>query len=902
MSTLSVTPYDPLFASAGVANNVDPNLAAAVASVESGYSPGAVGTSGEQGLMQLLPSTGAGLGVTNPTDPTQNINGGTKYLSQMLTKFGNVPDALRGYNAGPNNQANWNNPTTNAYVGKVQAAYQDIKRAGGIQYAQADTGTATDAGPAPIPGRPSDAQMLQMTTGSGAPSPVTPSATATPGTSTAASSSTVAPIAGRPSDAAMLQMTTAQAPVTSGTSPSSAASGQAQPQAQPQGQPAAAGASPSAPATAGGVAQFQQVPAHLAPDGSGIMTNLSDPDYYRFTGKAPPQAAVAAAVPQAAGGAAPGAPQGTSAAGPAAALGAPQGTSATGSTAPSSPGSVTLPPWVVAAGTGALDSMRGVARTVANGAGWVDNQVPALAALDNSVGENPQGVSSELLSDINANRQKYASSPAYTAGSIGGDLAASLPLMEFGGAGVGAVGDALGTAFPGVTNALLDAANGVRSSGKLGSLLLKGGGNALTGAAQGAGVAAATSGGSDQPFLQQVKQGAELGGVAGAVVPAAIGTARGIGGVIAGGSTDAETAALAQEAQNRGIPITLGQLSDSGVVHVADSVSKRVPFSGSASQTAAQQTAFNRAIGGTIGQTADKITPQVMSAAKAQIGATMSQIENSNAVSLDAPFLNDVAAIEKNAQSSLTDPEFKVVSRQLDNVMANLQPGDTITGQTYGNLIHKGSPLDAALNSRDSNIANYSGQIKGALQDALTRSLSPADQATYTQARYQYKNLKTIEDLAEKSTTGDISPTGLMQAVRSSYGDMAYTGGGGDLGTLARIGQRFMKEPPDSGTAARLAGYGAIAGAGGLMAHVLTGATTPVDAGIAAAGALGTLGLARGARAYLGSQTLANRLIKRGLNPGTGNGLVNRLTGGTTALAPAAASVTGNRLLQPGQR
>jgi hypothetical protein len=381
----------------------------------------------------------------------------------------------------------------------------------------------------------------------------------------------------------------------------------------------------------------------------------------------------------------------------------------------------------------------------------------------------------------------------------------------------------------------------------------------------------------------------------------ALGAIKGVGGAVLGGSTDAATAALAQQAQKYGIPITLGQLSDNSSVRALDSMSKRVPLSGSAGQAAAQQAAFNRAVGGTIGQTADKITPQVMSAAKAQIGAVMNQIENSNPVSLDGPFLTHVAAIEKNAQASLTDPEFKVVSRQLDNVLSNLQPGDTITGQTYGNLIHRGSPLDAALNSRDSNIANYAGQIKGALQDALTRSLSPADQAAYTQARYQYKNLKTIEDLAEKSTTGDISPAGLMQAVRSSYGDMAYTGGGGDLGNLARIGQRFLKEPPDSGTAGRLSALEALTRAGSVAGGVLTGATHPEAAlGLAATG-LGTLGLARGARAYLGSQGLAAGVIRRSLAPNAPPGTMTRLLGSGVSASPTIAALAGQAVSRKNQ-
>jgi len=784
MTGLSVTPYDPLFASAGTAANVDPNLLAAQAAVESSYDPSAVSPAGAQGLMQLMPATAKAVGVTNPMAPAQSIAGGAKLMNQLLTQYGNVPDALRAYNAGA--PANWQNSQTEAYVGKVQAAYQDILRAGGIQYAQADTGDATDAGSAPILGRPSDAAMMQMLTGGAGGAPAA-------STSSAPSSSAVAPIAGRPSDAAMMQMLT----------------GGAQ--------------SPAAPT------------------------------------------AIPAAVPQGSAGSAP-------------------------DTAPTAVGALL---------TGGLDAYRGIARSLANGASWVDNRVPFLASADNFVGLNPQQVSSGILADIQADRQKYGSGPAYVAGNVGGNVLATLPMMALGGAGLGALGDAA-SSIPGVGNLLAaggSAARAVPGGSAVSSLIS----NGAKGALQGAGAAATTSGASNQPVMQQIKQGAEFGGVAGAAVPALVGAGRDIITAARGGTTDAATAALAQQAQRYGIPITLGQLSDNASIRALDSMSKRVPFSGSDSQAAAQQAAFNRAVGGTIGQPVDKITPQVMSTARAQIGATLNQIENSNVVSLDGPFLSEVAAIEKNARLSLTDPEYNVVSRQLDNILTNLQPGDTITGQTYGNLIHKGSPLDAALNSRDSNVANYAGQIKGALQDALTRSLSPADQAAYTQARYQYKNLKTIEDLAEKSTTGDISPAGLMQAVRSSYGDMAYTGGGGDLGNLARIGQRFLKEPPDSGTAGRLSALEAMTRLGATAGGVLTGATHPGDAAALGLTGLGTIGAARAARAYLGSRSLAAGLVQRGLNPGSGTSIGNMLSGAATTTSPTVAALIGNRP-QPGQR
>ena len=125
-------PYHDLIREAALRNGVDADLVTSVIAVESRFDARAVSRRNARGLMQLLPETAQRLGVKNSFDPRENIEGGTRYLRELLERYHHdVVLALAAYNAGPERVRQYGRvppyAETQSYVRRVKRSYEQKK-------------------------------------------------------------------------------------------------------------------------------------------------------------------------------------------------------------------------------------------------------------------------------------------------------------------------------------------------------------------------------------------------------------------------------------------------------------------------------------------------------------------------------------------------------------------------------------------------------------------------------------------------------------------------------------------------------------------------------------------------------------------------------------------------------
>jgi soluble lytic murein transglycosylase-like protein len=144
--------YETLVAQAAARNGVDPALLHGLIQQESNFDPSSTSSAGAMGLTQLMPSTASSLGVSNPLDPAESIEGGARYLRQMLDTFGgNTEDALAAYNAGAGAVQHYGGvppyAETQSYVSKVLGYAETFRQSQPVSSAVQSAATVATALP-----------------------------------------------------------------------------------------------------------------------------------------------------------------------------------------------------------------------------------------------------------------------------------------------------------------------------------------------------------------------------------------------------------------------------------------------------------------------------------------------------------------------------------------------------------------------------------------------------------------------------------------------------------------------------------------------------------------------------------------------------------------------------------
>ena len=288
-----------------------------------------------------------------------------------------------------------------------------------------------------------------------------------------------------------------------------------------------------------------------------------------------------------------------------------------------------------------------------------------------------------------------------------------------------------------------------------------------------------------------------------------------------------------EAARRMGIPLNVSQVTNSGPIRAAQSITKYLPFSGAAKSAQAQQEAFNRAVGKTFGADSAVLSDDVMKAARQKLSQQFDEIYSRNDVAITPDTVRRLAEVERRAFQDMVPEQAGVIRNQINKILAEAGDG-TITGRKY-------QALRTALQKAekgDANIGRVVKEVRSELDDAAAQSIRPQDAATLTKIRSGWANLRTTEDaLGQVSgASGNLRPAALWPLIRK--------GSTKEMRELAKIGQNVLKEGmADSGSAQRIMYQGLLtggAGAGGLMTGGLAGATSALTGlgQVAAGGAL----------------------------------------------------------------
>lgn len=476
----------------------------------------------------------------------------------------------------------------------------------------------------------------------------------------------------------------------------------------------------------------------------------------------------------------------------------------------------------------------------------------------------------------------YGDSTGASVGRFAGQTLATAPALGGAGRLVTAAAERLVPQLAPVVGYLGGAGRASQDAGLLTRIGVRAPSLVSQGATQGAATGALTAapGQEGERALEGAGYGAGLGLLGGVVGPL---LERPIGNVTGWtqGLVERTRAALADKARGYGIDIDPAQLTTNPQYKMMGDAASRLPLSGVDPMKGRLQ--WQNAVATTFGEDAPGgLTPEIMGQGAKRITGVMDDITNRTTVhpGANGELYGDLGKIGRDMDVyGLTDAEKAPIAKQVSNVIDAFRDGNgTISGKAYQTLTQTDGPVASLLNHPDPRVQQFGGRLNQALSDAFDRSVSKADSDAWNLARQQYRNLKTVQPLIERSggTPFGINPERLESSAIAqsrrfdpSTGGYAY-GDGGPLGDLARIGRNFFPHIPESGTAPRALTYGAVMKAIPALAGTAAGlAYAPLATALTPPSAVTVLGLNRLLQSYLHSPTVGRRMVQQSLSPVT---------------------------------
>lgn len=461
---------------------------------------------------------------------------------------------------------------------------------------------------------------------------------------------------------------------------------------------------------------------------------------------------------------------------------------------------------------------------VAQGAG---NLLAGIVRGAGSIGATllaPVDIASDAIAgkglSLDANRERRAAMDAalgnmgaetdswmYKGGKLAGEIAGTA------GAG-GAVANVAGRGIGAVAPSLLPKAQPLLAAIQSGGMTAPGAG-LLTRTAGGAitgGVTAAAVNPED----------AVAGAVAGGAMPGAVRALGAVGSAVGrqfrpGG----ESAQLARRAIDMGAPLGIADVAEGKFTKAVRSVLNDAPLTGGigAAQNDAKQKWFNRAVGEVFDAADDKLTPQVMDAAKKNMGTEFDRIWSNNALKVDNQLLTTLSKTRANASMLPKADRTRILSMldDLEGQVVQAADGSMVIPGEVANRYQ--SAIRKASESAQGFLKNDLSALRKDVIGAFNRSVSPDDAAALALNQKKYKAFKTVEPLLNKGElgvagreAGDV-PAGLLPgAVLQSY---KSNPAGSPLAELSKIGSKYLvdRSPQTGGSARALIQNSAIGGA-----------------------------------------------------------------------------------------